>query len=84
MIVKLIQIGNSKGLRIPKNVIEKYNFDRELEIVESKEGILIKPVSQVRKGWNEMFKIANADNEPDDDFSDMLEVTNEFDTHEWQ
>ncbi len=84
MIAKLIQIGNSKGLRIPKSVIEKYNFDRELEIIESKEGILIKPVSQVRKGWDEMFKKANANSEPDDDFSDIMGVVNEFDKKEWQ
>jgi antitoxin MazE len=84
MIAKLIQIGNSKGLRIPKSVIEKYSFASELEIVESEEGILIKPVSQIRKGWDEMFKKANADGKTDDDFNDILGVENEFDKKEWQ
>ena len=40
MIARLIQIGNSKGVRIPKNVIDKYNLVDELEIVESEEGHL--------------------------------------------
>ena len=83
MIARLIQIGNSKGVRIPKNVIDKYNLVDELEIVESEEGIIIKPVSKVRNGWDEMFKKANASGEKDDDFSDFMLVTNEFDSSEW-
>lgn len=83
MIARLIQIGNSKGVRIPKNVIDKYNLVDELEIVESEEGIIIKPVSKVRNGWDEMFKKANASGEKDDDFSDFMSVTNEFDSSEW-
>lgn len=84
MTIKLIQIGNSKGFRLPKNVIEKYNLKEELEILETDEGILIKPVSAVRQGWNAQFKRANVSNVPDDDFSDFISATNEFDRLEWK
>jgi len=84
MTIKLIQIGNSKGLRLPKNVIDKYNLKEELEILETDEGILIKPVSEVRKGWDAQFLRANAADAPDDDFSDMMYATNEFDRLEWK
>lgn len=84
MIAKLIQIGNSKGVRIPKSVIEKYSFDNELEIIESKEGIIIKPISQIRKGWDAMFKKANRFEVTDDDFSDIMNVSNKFDSSEWR
>jgi antitoxin MazE len=84
MIAKLIQIGNSKGIRIPKAVIEKYQLLDELEIIESKEGFLIKPVSKVRDGWDEIFKAENAKNSVDEDFSDFMQITNEFDQTEWK
>lgn len=84
MIARLIQIGNSKGVRLPKNVIAKYNLVDELEIIESEEGIVIKSISNTRKGWDEMFKKANASKDKDDDFSDFTSVTNEFDSSEWK
>lgn len=84
MTAKLIQIGNSKGVRIPKNVIDKYNLVDELEIVETEEGIIIKPISTIRKGWDGMFKEAKASADKDDDFSDFKSVNNDFDTSEWE
>jgi antitoxin MazE len=84
MTIKLIQIGNSKGIRLPKTLIEKFQLKNELEIVESEEGILIKPVSSIRKEWDTQFKKANSLIVPDDDFKDFIEVTNEFDTTEWK
>lgn len=83
MNAKLIQIGNSKGIRLPKSLIEKYNLTEELEIMETDEGIIIKPVSSVRSGWEEQFKSANAENIPDDDFSDFMNLSSEFDEKEW-
>ena len=83
MNAKLIQIGNSKGIRLPKSLIEKYDLTKELEIVETDEGIIIKPISSVRSGWEEQFKSANAENAPDDDFSDFINVNSEFDKNEW-
>ena len=83
MNAKLIQIGNSKGIRLPKSLIEKYDLSEELEILETDEGIIIKPVSSVRSGWEEQFKSANAENTSDDDFSDFMNVNSEFDEKEW-
>jgi len=84
MTARLIQIGNSRGVRIPKNVIDKYNLVDELEIIESEEGILIKPISKTRHGWDKMFREANASTDKDDDFSDFMSVANEFDSAEWK
>ncbi len=84
MTIKLIQIGNSKGLRLPKNIIVKYNLKEVLEIFETDEGILIKPASEVRKEWDAQFKRANASDVPDDDFSDFMSASSEFDRSEWK
>ena len=83
MIVKLISIGNSKGIRLPKNVIEKYNLKGELDIIETDDGIMIKPISEIRNGWVEQFKRANSSSESEEDFSNFMSVTNEFDSSEW-
>ena len=49
---KIIQIGNSQGIRIPKPIIELANFgDKELEFVVMDSGLLITPEKKVRVGW---------------------------------
>ena len=49
---KIIQIGNSQGIRIPKPIIELSNFgDKELEFVVMDSGLLITPEKKVRVGW---------------------------------
>ena len=45
MIINLIQIGNSQGIRLPKAVIEQFGFKKiSLEIL--KDGIFLRPVKQ--------------------------------------
>ena len=49
---KIIQIGNSQGVRIPKPIIALANLeDKELEFVVMDSGILITPEKKVRVGW---------------------------------
>ena len=56
MRTSIIQIGNSKGLRLSKTLLEKYNFKDTVEIILEKSRIIIKPVSEPRKGWEKAFK----------------------------
>ena len=49
---KIIQIGNSQGIRIPKPIIELANLGgKELEFVLMDSGLLITPEKKVRVGW---------------------------------
>ena len=49
---KIIQIGNSQGIRIPKPIIELANLvDKELKFVVMDSGLLITPEKKVRVGW---------------------------------
>ena len=49
---KIIQIGNSQGIRIPKPIIALANLeDKELEFVVMDTGLLITPEKKVRVGW---------------------------------
>ena len=49
---KIIQIGNSQGIRIPKPIISLANLeDKELEFVVMDSGLLITTQKKVRVGW---------------------------------
>jgi antitoxin MazE len=54
---RLIKIGNSQGLRLPKVVLEQSGISEEVEIEVQKDGLVIRPkaVSQVRSGWAKAF-----------------------------
>lgn len=57
MILKIVKVGNSRGLRIPKSILEQYHIKEEVDITSTKDGLLLKPVkSKARKGWAEKFK----------------------------
>ena len=49
---KIIQIGNSQGIRIPKPLIALANLEgKELKFVVMDSGLLITPEKKVRVGW---------------------------------
>ena len=49
---KIIQIGNSQGIRIPKPIIALADLeDKELEFVVINSGLLITPQKKVRVDW---------------------------------
>ena len=74
MRVSIIQIGNSKGLRLPKSILEKYNIQGEMEIILNEHDITLKPIKKVREGWEEAFKQMHANGDDhliiDDVFED--------------
>ena len=56
MDIAIIQIGNSKGIRLTKTLIEKYNLKDTLELILEEDRIILKPKNTPRKGWEEAFK----------------------------
>ena len=71
----LISIGNSKGVRIPKAIIEQAKLnDKELEFKVLDDGLLIKPVTQPRQGWKEKFdKLSSLASELNESEKEWLE-----------
>jgi antitoxin MazE len=53
MKTKIVRIGNSRGVRIPRPLLEEAGLedDVELRVVES--GVMIERVSAPRTGWAE-------------------------------
>jgi antitoxin MazE len=56
MNIAVIKIGNSKGIRLGKSILEKYNIKDSVELVLEKGFIIIKPTSTPRKGWEKAFR----------------------------
>ena len=64
MEVDIIPIGNSKGIRIPKVLLEECGFGESVQIQVGKNQLVLIPVPKRRQGWDEAFK-AMADNKDD-------------------
>jgi antitoxin MazE len=64
---KIVQIGNSRGIRIPKELLLKYNFQEEVELKEHPEGVLIKAPKISKLSWEDTYKeMAKAEEDWDD------------------
>ena len=54
---KIIKIGNSQGIRIPKQIIALANLENiELDFVVLDSGLLITPDKKARVGWKNNVK----------------------------
>ncbi|MEA5139398.1 AbrB/MazE/SpoVT family DNA-binding domain-containing protein [Arcicella rigui] len=56
MELSVINIGNSKGIRLSKTILEKYSINDKVELILEKGYIILKPISEPRKGWEKAFK----------------------------
>mgnify|MGYP000333157727 CR=1 FL=1 len=56
MEVSIIKIGNSKGLRLSKDILAQYNIKDKVELILEKGHIILKPKEQPRSGWDEAFQ----------------------------
>lgn len=56
MKTKVVKIGNSRGIRIPKSLIHESGLKNEVELEVSNGQIIIKPISTNRESWDSAFK----------------------------
>lgn len=80
MRAEIVRIGNSRGIRIPKPVIEECGFGDKVEIKVENRRLIISPESGPREGWEQMFSSAGDSKEDETLFES---VSNEFDHQEW-
>ena len=53
----IVPIGNSKGIRIPKKILEECQIEKEVFLEVKNKSIIIKPVkAEPRKDWATSFK----------------------------
>ena len=56
MRVKLVKIGNSTGIRLPKNVIRDCEFENELELSVQNKTVILSSPKEGRTSWTELFQ----------------------------
>ncbi len=81
MELSVIPIGNSKGIRLSKTLLEKYNIQDTVEVILEKSYIIIKPTSVPRKGWDKAFKKMH---EKGEDKLLMTDVFHDENFEEWK
>jgi antitoxin MazE len=81
MEVSVVKIGNSKGIRFSKTIIERYNIRDTVDLILDKGQIIIKPLAQPRKGWEKAFVKMRANNDDKLLIPDIFEDEN---LEEWK
>lgn len=76
MELSVIQIGNSKGFRLSKTLIEKYNIKDKVELILEKGYMILKPISKPRKNWDIAFKEMNENGDDQLLFNDVFRDEN--------
>lgn len=81
MEVSVVKIGNSRGIRLSKTLLEKYNIRDTVDLILEKGHIILKPISQPRKGWDKAFEVMNANGDDQLLVDDVFEEEN---IEEWK
>ena len=83
MKTQIVRIGNSKGVRIPKPLLEQTGLQGEVEITAEDGTLVIRPVRKPREGWAEASKrIAQAGD--DALLDDAPPSLSSWDEDEWE
>ena len=54
MIINIVPIGNSKGIRIPKAILDQCDIENEVDLEVENGKIIIEPIKRIpRNGWTE-------------------------------
>ena len=79
---KIVRIGNSQGVRIPKPLLVRSGLSVEVEIDAEDDQIVIRPARRPRDGWDDA--LANMASAGDDQLLDADATgLSSFDADEW-
>jgi len=54
---RIVKIGNSQGIRIPKILLEQLGLGEEVELAVQQDQLVVRSVRRPRYGWDEQFKM---------------------------
>lgn len=83
MRASLVRIGNSRGLRLPKPVIEQCGFSDEVELEVNCRQLIIRPLVRPRSGWDAAFA-RMAECGDDRPLDQVAESGTAWDEEEWE
>ena len=79
---KVVRIGNSRGIRIPKVILDQCHINDEVELETKEDCLVIKSPHSTRKGWDLAFRKMHKNQEDTLMISDN--IVNGFDEEEWE
>jgi antitoxin MazE len=83
MKTRIVRIGNSKGVRIPKPLLDQTGLEGEVEIRAMHDALVIRAANRPRAGWSQVFqKMAEAGD--DRLVEDELASLSSWDEDEWE
>ena len=77
---RLTRIGNSRGVRIPYQVIQELGLEGELEMIVEDDRLIVQAAQPARAGWDAFF--AEMAKTGDDELLDG-DVATKFDDQDW-
>ena len=80
---RIIKIGNSQGVRIPRILLEQTNLGEEIELEAQPDRIIIRPAHRTRYNWEEAFK-AMAEQGDDELLDGDMALSTAWDEEEWE
>ena len=80
---RLIKIGNSQGIRIPKPLIDMIGLKGDVEIEVQSGQIVLRPTHASRNGWDEQFR-SMAASQDDRLLDDEPHVPTDWEAQEWE
>ena len=66
--MKLIRIGNSRGIRIPKALIDRYGWEDSLILEEAEESVVLRGNATGELSWEQTYRAMAAEREDWSDF----------------
>lgn len=83
MKTRIVKIGNSQGVRIPKLLLERSNLAEEVELEAEDNRIIIRSTKQPRQDWESAFRVM-AERGDDLLLANNLVTLTQWDEDEWQ
>jgi len=83
MQTKIVPIGNSRGIRIPKAMLEHCGFGETVELETKNGALIVRPVDSTRADWSAAFA-AMAAAKDDLMVQEAPPASTRFDAEEWE
>jgi antitoxin MazE len=91
MRTRIVGIGNSQGIRIPKRLLEQSGLGPEVELEVQGQQIIVRAARPPREGWEASFLSAQAEATPEDEQVEAALLRDigamgptDFDRFEWE
>ncbi len=80
---RIVRIGNSQGVRIPKLLLEQIDLGEDVELALEENQIVIRSALPARHGWEEAFRMMSEQGDDELLDGDTLLPT-AWDEDEWE